>query len=71
MIDLIKYSKTPKQVKVKETFEDGTTQIFGGIAYQDKIIAMDNGNILDLNSDYLEIIEELTWINLSEEVLGE
>ena len=71
MIDLIKYSKTPKQVKVKETFEDGTTQIFGGIAYQDKIIAMDNGNILDLNSDYLEIIEELTWINLSEETLGE
>ena len=71
MIDLIKYSKTPKQVKVKETFEDGTTQIFGGIAYQDKIIAMDNGNVLDVNSDYLEIIEELTWINLSEEVLGE
>ena len=33
MIDLIKYSKTPKQVKVKETFEDGTTQIFGAIAY--------------------------------------
>ena len=71
MIDLIKYSKTPKQVKVKETLEDGTTQIFGAIAYQDKIIAMDNGDVLDLNSDYLEIIEELTWINLSEEVLGE
>ena len=71
MIDLIKYSKFPMQVKVKETFEDGTTQIFGGIAYQDKIIAMDNGAVLDLNSDYLEIIEELTWINLSEEVLGE
>ena len=71
MIDLIKYSKVPMQVKVKETFEDGTTQIFGGIAYQDKIIAMDNGNILDLNSAYLVIIEELTWINLSEEVLGE
>ena len=71
MIDLIKYSKIPMQVKVKETFEDGTTQIFGGIAYQDKIIAMDNGDVLDLNSDYLEIIEELTWINLSEEVLGE
>ena len=71
MIDLIKYSKIPMQVKVKETFEDGTTQIFGGIVYQNKIIAMDNGDILDLNSDYLEIIEELTWINLSEEVLGE
>ena len=71
MIDLIKYSKIPMQVKVKETFEDGTTQIFGGIAYQDKIIAMDNGDVLDLNSDYLEIIEELTWINLSEETLGE
>ena len=71
MIDLIKYSKIPMQVKVKETFEDGTTQIFGGIAYQDKIIAMDNGDVLDLNSDYLVIIEELTWINLSEETLGE
>ena len=73
MIDLIKfkYSKTPTQVKVKETFEDGTTQIFGGIAYQDKIIAMDNGDVLDLNSEYLEIIEELSWINLSEELLGE
>ena len=71
MIDLIKYSKFPMQVKVKEIFEDGTTQIFGGIVYQNKIIAMDNGDILDLNSDYLEIIEELTWINLSEEVLGE
>ena len=71
MVDLIKYSKVPTQVKVKETFEDGTTQIFGGIVYQNKIIAMDNGDVLDLNSDYLEIIEELTWINLSEEVLGE
>ena len=71
MIDVIKYSKTPKQVEVKETLEDGTTQIFGAIAYQDKIIAMDNGDVLDLNSDYLEIIEELPWINLSEELLGE
>ena len=73
MIDLIKfkYSKTPTQVKVKETFEDGTTQIFGGIAYQDKIIAMDNGDILDLNADHLEIIEELPWVGLSEELLGE
>lgn len=71
MINLIKYSKTPMQVKIKKTFKDGTTQIFGGIAYQDKIIAMDNGDVLNLNSDYLEIIEELTWINLSEEVLGE
>ena len=71
MVDLIKYSKVPTQVKVKETFEDGTTQIFGGIAYQDKIIAMDNGNVLDLNADHLEIIEELPWVSLSEELLGE
>ena len=71
MVDLIKYSKVPTQVKVKETFEDGTTQIFGGIAYQNKIIAMDNGNVLDLDSDYLEIIEELPWVSLSEELLGE
>ena len=71
MVDLIKYSKVPTQVKVKETFEDGTTQIFGGIAYQDKIIAMDNGNVLDLNADHLEIIEEFPWVSLSEELLGE
>ena len=71
MVDLIKYSKTPTQVKVKETFADGDTQIFGGIVYQDKIIAMDNGDILDLNADHLEIIEELPWVGLSEELLGE
>ena len=71
MVDLIKCSKTPTQVKVKETFEGGYTQIFGGIAYQDKIIAMDNGNVLDLNADHLEIIEELPWVSLSEELLGE
>ena len=71
MVDIIKYSKTPTQVKVKETFEDGYTQIFGGIVYQDKIIAMDNGDVLDLNADHLEIIEELPWITLSDELLGE
>ena len=71
MVDLIKYSKTPTQVKVKETFEDGDVQIFGGIIYQDKIIAMDNGDVLDLNSKYLEIIEELPWVSLSDELLGE
>ena len=71
MVDIIKYSRTPTQVKVKETFEDGYTQIFGGIIYQDKIIAMDNGDVLDLNADHLEIVEELPWISLSDELLGE
>ena len=60
----------PTQVKVKETFEDGTSQIFGGIAYREIIIAMDNGEPLKASADHLEILEELPWIGLSEELLG-
>ena len=59
------------QVEVREVLEDGTIQTFGAIQMGDKIIAMDNGDVLDLNADYLEIIEELPWISLSEELLGE
>ena len=59
------------QVKVREVFKDGTIQTFGAIQIDDKIIAMDNGDVLDLNADYLEIIEELPWVSLSEELLGE
>ena len=59
------------QVKVKETLEDGTIQTFGAIQMGDKIIAMDNGDVLDLNADYLEIVEKLPWVGLSEELLGE
>lgn len=71
MIRKIKYSDIPVQAKIKETLADGSTQIFGAIIYLDKVIAMDNGNELDLNADWIEVIEELPWINLSEEVLGE
>ena len=61
----------PTQVKVKEIFEDGTSQIFGGIAYRDIIIAMDNGEPLIATDKHLEIVEGLPWISLSDELLGE
>lgn len=61
------------QVKVKETMEDGTTQIWGGILVDDNtLIATDNGDIFSLDSaPHLEIIKKYPWISLSDEVIGE
>lgn len=61
------------QVKVKETMEDGTTQIWGGILVDDNtLIATDNGDIFSLDlAPHLEIIKKYPWISLSDEVIGE
>ena len=59
-----------KQVMVKEILEDNRPYIFGGILIGDKIIAMDNGAILDANAEWIEIIKEFPWISLSDELLG-
>lgn len=60
------------QVKVKETMEDGTTQIWGGILIDDNtLIAADNGDIFSLDlAPHLEIIKKYPWISLSDEVIG-
>ena len=57
------------QVKVREVLEDGTIQTFGAIQMGDKIIAMDNGDVLNVID--VQIVEELPWVSLSEELLGE
>ena len=57
------------QVKVREVLKDGTIQTFGAIQIGDKIIAMDNGDILSVID--VQILEELPWVSLSEELLGE
>lgn len=61
------------QVKVKETMEDGTTQIWGGfLVDSNTLIAADNGDIFSLDlAPHLEIIEEYPWISLSDEVIGD
>lgn len=60
------------QVKVKETMEDSTTQIWGGILIDDNtLIAADNGDIFSLDlAPHLEIIKKYPWISLSDEVIG-
>lgn len=60
------------QVKVKETMEDGTTQIWGSILVDDNtLIAADNGDIFSLDlAPHLEIIKKYPWISLSDEVIG-
>lgn len=60
------------QVKVKETMEDGATQIWGGILVDDNtLIAADNGDIFSLDlAPHLEIIKKYPWISLSDEVIG-
>lgn len=62
-----------KQVKVKETMENGSFQIWGGILFgNDTLIAADNGAIFSLSlAPYLEIIEEYPWLSLSDEITGE
>lgn len=61
------------QVKVKETMENGITQIWGGILVDDNtLIAADNGDIFSLNlASHLEIIKKYPWLSLSDEILGE
>ena len=58
-----------KQVKVQEEL-DNCTQTFGAILIGDKLIAMDNGDILDANSEHLTILDEYAWVSLSDELIG-
>ena len=53
-----------KQVRVKELLEDSEPYEFDAILFGDKLIAMDNGAILNLNADWIEIIKEYPWISI-------
>lgn len=63
-----KYFNEPTQVRFKDDFEEEPRWI-GGIAYRDEVICMECGSTVDLE-DVVEI-EELPWISLSEEVMGD
>lgn len=60
-----------KQVIVRENLEDSEPYEFGAIQIGDKLIAMDNGAILNAKANWIEIVKELPWISLSDEVIGE
>lgn len=53
-----------KQVRVREILEDSEPYEFDAILFGDKLIAMDNGAILNLNADWIEIIKEYPWISI-------
>lgn len=59
-----------KQVRVREILEDSKPYEFGAIQIGDKLIAMDNGAILNAKADWIKIIEEFPWISLSDEILA-
>jgi hypothetical protein len=59
-----------KQVKVQEEIENNVIYTFGAILIGDKLIAMDNGDILDANADHIKILDEYSWIDLSTELIG-
>ena len=59
-----------KQVLVREYLEDSEPYEFGAIQIGDKLIAMDNGAILNAKAEWIEILGELPWISLSDELLG-
>lgn len=53
-----------KQVRVREILEDSKSYEFDAILFGDKLIAMDNGAILNPNADWIEIIKEYPWISI-------
>ena len=53
-----------KQVRVREILKDSEPYEFDAILFGDKLIAMDNGAILNLHADWIEIIKEYPWISI-------
>ena len=54
-----------KQVRVRENLENSKSYEFDAIICGNKLIAMDNGAILDVNEDWIEIIKEYPWLPVS------
>ena len=46
-------------------------EVVAGIAFQDKIICAHCGEVFNLNSNYITIISNLKWIDISEEIAGD
>ena len=61
----MKFYSKPTQVIFKYDNE-----VIAGIAFQDKIICAHCGEVFNLNSNYITIISDLKWIDISEEIAG-
>ena len=68
------YYPVPTQVKF---YNDVDGMYYGGVAYKDEVICGCCGMVLDIQTLYdytlegLTAIEELPWVNISEEIKGE
>ena len=66
-----KYYDQPTQVMFRER-QDSEVYTLGGIAYQDYIICLDCGGVIPLSDiDYSLGFKELSWISVSDEMLGD
>lgn len=78
---MAKKYEAPTQVKFFDSMEDGELTFLGGIAYDTKIICGCCGAVLDIEDVIAdaeeaglseeEAIEELSWVSLTEEILGD
>ena len=59
-----------KQVVVEEILENGTVNTCAGIQIGNKLIFADNGDVIDLPASHIEITEYLSWIDISDAILG-
>jgi hypothetical protein len=66
----ITYFDKPTMVKFKETWEDGEEYIIGGIAYCGEIICGECGSIIEIDDGDLEIVEILSWVDISDFILN-
>ena len=57
--------KRAKQVRVRECLDDNKFYEFDAIQVDDMLIAMDNGSVLDAKADWIKIIKEIPWYNVS------
>ena len=64
-----KYYEEPTQVVFIENMEDDGSRKIGGIAYQDYIICGECGGVVKIEET--EIVEELPWCAISEEIGGD
>ncbi len=65
-----RFFEKPTQVQFRDP--EGDNSWIGGIAYQDKIICGECGEVLNVEDyDYFNLQEYDHWVSISEEIKGE
>lgn len=68
MKEKITYFDKPTMVRIKDKEND---VILGGIAYCGEIIYGECGGIIEIDDEDFEIIEILSWCDISDSILGD